>query len=420
MFSRTLTPDRGMDMLDLIRFELKKIVGNRAGMLACAFALLIIVGITILDAVTTQTYDLDGKTCSGLAGLDAYREKQESHAGTLDADRVAEDMAVYDRAEELAESEEPTYSDMSSEQILETYGLEFWRSSYAVLHDTYYTRLRSVMLLDDEVYADDLQQACAAGIEEGLKDGLLGYYDYTPAEESFWLAKASRMSWPLEYGYADGWVSAFNWTTFLALPIVALCVALSGVFSGEYQSRAASVVLPTRLGKRELPVAKVVASLIFATVYWWLSVAVMLGAIFAFFGAEGASLPFQMMGYANPYPLTMAGATALRCALGYVIAFGMAGFTLLLSSKMRSSMPAAVIPMAIVLLGFIGIFFTPAAKVAALTPLSSINWSFSRMASYAAGSLVLDLPSISTLLYAAMLVTLSPLAMRAFARHQVS
>ena len=407
-------------MCDLIRFELKKILGNKAGMLACLFAIVIIVGITVLDTATTQTYDLNGQTCSGVAGLDAYREQQTSHAGELDAERVAADLAAYDRAVAMAKENDPDYSKLESEQIVEAYGLDFWRDTYAVLNDPYYKRLRSVMLVSEDNYASDLQQASAASLETTLNDGLLDYYGYSPSEKSFWLDKASQVSWPLVYGYADGWVTAFNWTSLLALAIVALCVALSGVFSGEYRSRAASVVLPTKLGKKALPVSKVVASLIFATLYWWIAVAVMLGTIFAFYGTDGANLPFQMMGFANPYPLTMAGATALRCVLGYAIALGMMGFTLLLSSKMRSSTPVVAITMAIVLIGLIGLFFTPTAKVAALTPINGINWSFSRAVSYAAGSHAIDLPTIITTLYAIVFIVCVPLAMRTFKRHQVT
>lgn len=404
----------------LIRFEFKKILSNKAGMVACTLALFIIIGITLLDVFATRTYDQDGKMQSGIASIDAYRTRQLSHAGELDATRVADDLATYDRAHALAQSEDPAYSGMSSEQVLDAYGFEFWRDSYAVLHDAYYTRLHSAMLVGEKTYAKDLKEGSTLNMEIALREGLLGYYSYAPSERSLWTGKLSEISWPLEYGYADGWVTSFNWTTFLALAIVALCVALSGVFSSEYQNRTASIVLPTVQGKRALPLAKVMASLAFATLYWWLTVAIMLCTIFLFFGTEGGGLPFQMMGFTNPYPLTMARATALRCVLGYVIALGMASLTLLLSSKMRTAMPVAAISMAIVLLGLVGLFFTPTSKVAVLTPLSGLTWSFSRMVSYAVGPVAADLPTVLAVLYGIMLVLLAPLAMRTFKRHQVA
>ena len=234
------------------------------------------------------------------------------------------------------------------------------------------------------------------------------------------LRRAVGIASPLEWGYADGWVSAFNWTTFLGFAVAALCVALSGVFSSEYQNRTDSIVLPTKLGKSALPLAKVVASLIFTTVYWWIVVAAMMGGIFAFFGTEGAGLPVQVSGFTNLYPLTIGKATLLRCLLGYVVALGMAALTLLLSSKVRSAVVPAIVPVSLMLLGLVGIFFNPTAKLAGLLPLGGMTWSYMQTVSYAVGPLALDLPKVLLLLYGVMLLALTPLAMRAFTRHQVA
>ena len=407
-------------MGSLIRFELRKILNNRAGMVACALALVMLVGITVLDVFTTETYDQSGRTCAGLEALDAYRARQESHAGNLDAARVAADLTIYDRAYELAKSEEPAYSSMSSEQVLDVYGFEFWRDTYAVLQDTYFRRLHQVMLTSDETYAKDLGQGMAARANLDLDHGFRGRYSYSPSERALWQEKLAGIESPLEWGYADGWVSAFNWTTFLGFAVAALCVALSGVFSSEYQNRTDSIVLPTKLGKSALPLAKVVASLIFTTVYWWIVVAAMMGGIFAFFGTEGAGLPVQVSGFTNLYPLTIGKATLLRCVLGYVVALGMAALTLLLSSKVRSAVVPAIVPVSLMLLGLVGIFFNPTAKLAGLLPLGGMTWSYMQTVSYAVGPLALDLPKVLLLLYGAMLLALTPLAMRAFTRHQVA
>ena len=83
-------------------------------------------------------------------------------------------------------------------------------------------------------------------------------------------------------------------------------------------------------------------------------------------------------------------------------------------------MPVAAITMALVFLGVIGLFMTPAAKVALLTPFSGISYAYDYMVSYAAGPLVADLPTVLATLYAFMLVALTPLAMMAFRRHQVA
>ena len=87
---------------------------------------------------------------------------------------------------------------------------------------------------------------------------------------------------------------------------------------------------------------------------------------------------------------------------------------------MRSTMPVAVVPMALVFLGAIALFSTPLAKAALLTPFSGLTYAFDAMVSYAVGSFVVDLATMLAALYGIMLVALTPLAMRAFTKHQVT
>lgn len=52
--------------------------------------------------------------------------------------------------------------------------------------------------------------------------------------------------------------------------------------------------------------------------------------------------------------------------------------------------------------------------------MAGLNFAFSRMVSYAAGTAVIDLPAALAMLYAGLLVVCMPSAMRIFARHQVA
>ena len=134
------------------------------------------------------------------------------------------------------------------------------------------------------------------------------------------------------------------------------------------------------------------AALVFAMAYWWLCAVVIVGIDVVICGAEGWSLPVQVVfGFDNPYPLTVGQTMLAVYGLGYLVALGMAALTLLLSSKMRSTMPVAVVPMAIVFLGMFALFITPLAKAGSLTPMAGMNYAFSHMASYAAGTAAIDL-----------------------------
>ncbi len=81
-------------MGELIKFELKKILGNRAGMAACLAALALLAGMAFMNLATMSTRDFaTGEVVEGLAAQQTYLQKEESHAGLLDDAQMAEDAA---------------------------------------------------------------------------------------------------------------------------------------------------------------------------------------------------------------------------------------------------------------------------------------------------------------------------------------
>lgn len=323
----------------LVRFELKKILGNRAGMAACALMLVMLVAVATLNRLTMDTAP-----------------------------------STYDSTQESVSSD-----------------------------------------------AAGLEDEAKAKIEGILENGFWGYHPYTDAEKAYWRRLADEVARPLTWGYDGGWHYVITWKGFSGLAIVALCIALSGVFAGEYRDKTLAVVLPTRRGKRDLPIAKVIAAFVFTTGYWCVLAFGIVAIHLGVYGAEGWSLPLQVtLGLDNPYPLAVGQAVVASYALGYLVALGMAALTLLLSSRLRSSMPVAVIPMVIVFLGIIGLFSAPLAKVALLTPFSGLSYAFDAMVSYAVGSLVVDLPTVLAISYGTMFVTFVPCAIWSFRTHQAT
>lgn len=404
----------------LVKFELKKILDNKAGMAACALVLAMLAAVCVLNLATMDSIDLaTGTYVSGLEAQKAYRAIQESHAGTLDDEHIARDVATFNHAEELAQKNQGLF-DRSGQEIIDRYGLQFWRETRAVIEQGYYMEI--VGTLDSaSPRATSLREGALARLDNTLENGFLGYHRYTDAEKDYWRSLANKISWPVTYGYDGGWHYVLSWRGFPGLAIVALCIALSGAFAGEYQQRTAAVALPTRRGKRELPAAKALAAFTFATAYWCLLTAFAVAVHVGIYGTAGWDLPLQVaLGFDNPYPMTIGKAILASYALGYLVALGMAALTLLLSAKTRSAMPVAAITMGVVFLGIVALFSTPLAKVALLTPFSGLSYAFDGLVSYAAGPLVVDLPQALAALYGGMLVVFTPLAIGAFRRHQVA
>src|SRR5699024_8600070 len=128
-----------------------------------------------------------------------------------------------------------------------------------------------------------------------------------------------------------GWEDMLACLGFLALAMVAVCVALTPVFAGEYQDKTDAVLLSARYGRSKLVAAKIVASFLFATAYFALCALVVVGVPLVFFGAEGGGLPLQNLAVTIPYNLTMAQAALIGIGLAYLITLALAALTLALS-----------------------------------------------------------------------------------------
>ncbi|MDO4807697.1 MAG: ABC transporter permease subunit [Coriobacteriales bacterium] len=402
----------------LVKFELKKLLGNKAGMAACALMLAMLAAVAILNLATMDSIDLKtGTYVSGPKAQETHRAMQESHAGTLDDERIAVDVASFDRANRLLQ-EKPDLYDLSGQEIIKRYGLRFWQETRGVVEQGYYMEI--IGTLDSaNPRATSLRDGFQARFEGALENGFWGYHHYTDSEKTYWRDLANKISWPVQYGYDGGWHYVLSWRGGLGLAIVALCIALSGIFAGEYQSHTGAVVLPTRCGKRELPIAKALAALAFTSAYWCVLIVFIVAFHVLIYGADGWDLPVQVaIGFDNPYPLTIGQAILASYALGYLVALGMASLTMFLSARMRSAMPVAATAMAVIFLGIVTLFSTPLAKLALLTPFSGLSYAFDAMVSYVVGPVVIGLPTMLAMLYVAMLVVFVPLAMSLFRRHQ--
>ncbi len=408
-------------MKTLIAYELKKILGNRAGLVACFLALAFVVAVALMNVLSVQIRDVrTGEIVSGTGALEALRVMEEQRAGTLTDERVADDLATLERAQTLAATTEG-FSEMSQQDVINSYGIEFWQDTYGVITDAYYARLLLVMDTDDNAPSlTSLEEGISANLESTLSRGyLLGTFGYSDAEKELWRSRASEVEYPLIWGYAQGWMELYSWSEWAGLIIIAACIALSGVFAGEYQAKTAAVILPTRRGKGSLGAAKAVASFTFATVFYVLCVACGAAVFFAFEGIDGANLPAQVQAFGYPYALTIAQAVLGRFAILYLMLLGASGFTLLLSSRIKSTMPVAVIPVVAVFMGLVLSFFEPATKATAWLPLNALS-RMGSMLSYGIGSIAFDLPTLVVALYAVLLVAGTAIALRSFRSHQVS
>lgn len=421
-------------MMQLIRFELKKLVGRRVAQVASIGIFLLICLIMALNVMQAKTLVNVGEQLSGPAAIAQTKARTNEHAGLVTAERAAADVADY-RARAYANVSPDALAGASMgdayDLMVEAYG----EDELVSLFNDYYTWLMNpfkpqqgmdayqyAMSITDEQLADyygQVDQALRASLEQGTP-----YWTYSDAEIDFWMEKRADVRTPLEYGYAGGWENILYCLGFFAFVILGVGIVVAPAFTAEYSTRADAVVLSTRYGKGRLAAAKVAAAFIFATGYFAACAAVIVGVSLAFYGTDGANLPNQVLRLTSPYALTASQMTWISIGLAYLMTIGFTAFALLLSAKLRSPMAIFAILVALVLgMGVIGGFSSGAfIHIKQLFPLDALNPSplFWNCESYPFGPVVISLAGMVAIVYATVCALCTPLAIRGFSRHQVA
>lgn len=421
-------------MARLMLFELKKMLTRRVALVANVGVVAFLVGIMTLNVVQARTTDASGAILSGTEAIAQSRQEAGAHAGAITPERAVADIAAYqerlfsriDRDEVTQMTGSAVYDLMfqsfSDEEVYELYNpywswlLRPWRVSGEEPAQTA-ARVTPEM-------AADWYGAVAGLTQDALDDGQAGMWEYSQAERAYWTDKQADVAEPIEYGYVGGWENIISCAAFLVFAILAVCVTLASTFSFEYQSGADAVVLATRRGRSALVGAKVAAALVYATGYFALCAAVVVGFSLVFYGADGFWLSMQSMALSSPYPLTAGQAALVLVGLMYVACMGFACLTLVLSSRTSSTLSVFLMDVVLVLLtglvpsGGIGVL----ERVLALFPLNFANFSvpFSALESYPLGPVVLDLIGMVVATYVLVSLVSTPLAALSFRRHQVA
>jgi hypothetical protein len=141
------------------------------------------------------------------------------------------------------------------------------------------------------------------------------------------------------------------------------------------------------------------------------------------YGTDGWNLPIQLTGTLIPYTFTFLQATLINTAVMFIVHLALIGFTLFLSSKMKTPflvliviIPVLFIPMFMTATGTSGLYNL----VLFLTPYHSILPPFGRYISYQFGGMVLDVFTMRAVVYGLFTLVTIPFARLGFKKHQVT
>lgn len=407
----------------LVKYEFLKIMRKKSTLIVMAASLIITAFLFGLPVIQFQTYNQEG-VLNGSEGI-KYTKAQYADVSVPLTDEYI--TGTISDIQQLFENPDNVGYDGNEQSLI---GDAYWNS--VAPRESLLRMIASTYVNPNESAGynmfPSLDLSNGAGFYQARQDKIEKLLD-TPSrrlseqQKEYWRSMDSKVEVPFQYGYHEGWKIIISSFELLMFALLAVCIVLAPVFSGEYQAGTDAVILSAKYGKTKLTTAKIIASLLFGALAFTLHIIVAFGLPLAAFGIEGWNLPLQIENTTIPYPFTFLQTALVNLGVLYLVLTAMIGLTLLLSSKMKS--PYLVLTMLVPVL-FIPIFLSPDGTAGAynltlfLLPYRSAIPEVGKYISYQFGSIVLDAFSLRAILYTVLTVILLPLARLGFKKHQVA
>ncbi len=407
----------------LIKYEFLKILRKKSTLIVMAASLLVTAFLFGLPVLQFQTYNQDG-VIKGLEGIAYEKEQAADYSVPLTNEYITETIR---EVQQLFENPDNVGFDGYERFLIEG---AYW-DGIAPREDLLNMIAKNYVNPNESAGYNALPDLDISegtdfyGARQEKIETLLNASSRALSEEqkAYWQDMNSKVVEPFTYGYYDGWEIIISSFELLMFALLAVCIVIAPVFSGEYQAGTDAVILSAKYGKTKLTTAKIIASYLFGGLAFTLHVVVAFGLPLAAFGFDGWDLSLQVANTTIPYPFTFLQAALVNLGVVYLVLFAMIGLTLLLSAKMKS--PYLVLIVLVPVL-FIPLFLSPNGTTGAynltlfLLPYRSTMPEVGKYISYQFGRLVLDAFTVRAILYALLTAVMLPLARLGFKKHQVS
>ena len=418
-------------MKTLFALELKKLTKKRMNIIVITVCLILAGILFYLPVSQFVVLDTDGKQISGIEAISMDKEFSNTYTGELTNEKIKADIAEYqalfDNPENVSkDSTQKALNDSAYFKYFFPYS-DYWKlingnyvAPYA--YDSSFSAITNMDLENDFDFYATRDEKVNTLLNQDYVD-----WNFSDSEKTFWLNRMSSVSTPYEYGYHTGWETLLSCLELFVIGIIGICICVAGTFSGEYQSGADSIILSSRYGKSKLVTAKILAAFVYSLCVFTLFILIGCGIQLIAFGTDGWNLPVQVLNTIAPYHLSLLGATLLAITTLYLVMIGMIAFTLLLSAKMKSSVPVlAIIVLAMMLPMFLGISETNGIwnRILVLLPYRAAQPVFSDdfygYFGYPLGGLTFDVVTVRIFVYAVIALICIPFTRKAWKKHQVA
>ena len=418
-------------MKTLFVLEFKKLAKKRMNIIVIAVCLVLVGLLFALPVKQFIVLNTEGEQIMGTAAIAMERDFENAYAGELTNERITSDIAAYqalfdDPANVSQDSDTKALSKTAYFKHFFPY-IDYWKlinGNYvaASTYDSSFSAITNMNLEDGVDFYAARDKKVSTMLNYSYAD-----WNFSDSEKAFWQNRVSSVKTPYEYGYHAGWKLLLSCMELFVVGILGICICVSGTFSGEYQSGAASVILSSRYGKSKLVKAKIFAAFVYSLSAFTLFILVGCGIQLAAFGVDGWNLPIQVLSSIAPYRMSLLSAALIAVATLYLILLGMVSFTLLLSAKMKSSVPVLVMIILVSILPmFLGISETSGIwnRILVLLPYRATQPVFSDefigYFGYPLGGMTFDIVTVRMIVYAVIMLVCIQFARRAWKKHQVS
>lgn len=326
-------------MIDLIKFELYKIFSKKS---VCIVLLL-----TMLFSIFNAFGESINLKLKGLDSIDDVYSVMKEYEGKA---ITPEDIAKAEETMSNLAKKEQNGEKLTKEEIVYRYYL------YEVMV------VDPIYIVNNQYYTIEEIKNEISKLE---KEDKIDTYEYKNIK--FVYDKIKNVE-EAKYYFKSGWLSTTDFNVIATLITTLIAVGLATIFSDEYQSNSAQIVLSCKLGKNKLVLSKIMTGLIYTVIVFAIvNFVYMLGVLkFDFIGWDK---PLELFKYyrTTPFDIRVIDYYIVGIATSFIGAILFSLVTMLMSLIVKNNM--------ISLLLSLGMYYAPA-FIGSFIPIDSIGRIF--------------------------------------------
>lgn len=226
----------------LMKYEFLKILRRKSTFIVMTASLLITAFLFGLPVMQYQTYNQDG-VIKGFQGIAYAKEQYRDQSVTLTDEYITETIRAY---QHLFENSHNIGYDGNEQFLVGDAYWDFVAPREKLLRMTASTYdnpgessgLQKLPSLD-LTNGSNFYQARTEKIEKLLDTP---WRNLSDSQKEYWENKISNVKTPLQYGYYEGWEIIISSFELLMFALLAVCIVIAPVFSGEYQAGTDAVI----------------------------------------------------------------------------------------------------------------------------------------------------------------------------------